>query len=343
VDRHAMRVALPGRPGRGEPTAAAGLEPVSRLLAWRVRPPARRSLVFFEGEAADVAPTVILGTMHIGTSLAEMPAVLRSALDNARILYIESNQEPDAVTLLKIMQLIMLPPGESLRRKLGDETWAKLVQRMGNSAAPAMLDRMRPTMVAVMMQQAMMEEFPGQLDMELVASARESSIELGFLEDAYGVLKLIIDGIPEEDSIEGLREALDMPEEAARVQMQGFINAYRGGDSATLKYLALFDDSNDVMLKQRNRAWMPAIRKEIAAGNAFIAFGAAHLYGEFGILPMLAREGYRIEHIEIDQTEEAALSLMPVEESTGGLRSAWARGPATDRRSATLPVFGETR
>jgi len=53
------------------------------------------------------------------------------------------------------------------------------------------------------------------------------------------------------------------------------------------------------LLGARNKAWMPALTKAFNAGGAFVAVGAAHLGGSYGLLPMLQRSGYKITRIPL--------------------------------------------
>lgn len=59
------------------------------------------------------------------------------------------------------------------------------------------------------------------------------------------------------------------------------------------------DFTNQKILGARNRAWMPALTRALSQGNAFVAVGAAHLGGNYGILPMLQRKGYKITRIAL--------------------------------------------
>lgn len=50
----------------------------------------------------------------------------------------------------------------------------------------------------------------------------------------------------------------------------------------------------------RNYAWLPHLERFIIEGGAFIAIGAAHLYGEEGVLLLLKERGYQITPIIFD-------------------------------------------
>ncbi|HYG40195.1 MAG TPA: TraB/GumN family protein [Cytophagales bacterium] len=57
-------------------------------------------------------------------------------------------------------------------------------------------------------------------------------------------------------------------------------------------------DEIDKMLKDRNIEWMNTILPAINVKKTFIAVGAGHLPGEFGLISLLRKEGYSIEPIQ---------------------------------------------
>ncbi len=64
-----------------------------------------------------------------------------------------------------------------------------------------------------------------------------------------------------------------------------------------VRLLAEFRDQK--ILYARNKAWMPTLTKALNAGGTFVAVGAAHLGGRYGILPMLQRQGFKITRIPL--------------------------------------------
>lgn len=54
-----------------------------------------------------------------------------------------------------------------------------------------------------------------------------------------------------------------------------------------------------VLLTERNAAWMPALRAQIDAGNAAVVVGAAHLGGPDGLIALLNKAGYRTSLVTV--------------------------------------------
>lgn len=54
-----------------------------------------------------------------------------------------------------------------------------------------------------------------------------------------------------------------------------------------------------IMIVERNHAWMPGLRAALDKGHAIVGVGAGHLAGKQGLLELLAREGYRVDHVSL--------------------------------------------
>lgn len=55
--------------------------------------------------------------------------------------------------------------------------------------------------------------------------------------------------------------------------------------------------TNEHMLRERNEAWMPIIKENIATKPCLIAVGCRHLLSAEGLIAMLRREGYTVEAV----------------------------------------------
>ena len=51
------------------------------------------------------------------------------------------------------------------------------------------------------------------------------------------------------------------------------------------------------MITERNRRMTARMIRHLRGGGAFIAVGAAHLYGEEGIPSLLSKRGYRLTRL----------------------------------------------
>lgn len=71
------------------------------------------------------------------------------------------------------------------------------------------------------------------------------------------------------------------------------VAAYRAGPLPSPKDFPPYPTGTSL----RNHAWLQTLKSELDQGDVFIAVGVAHLYGEFGMLKMLANQGFEVERI----------------------------------------------
>ncbi|MCA9565940.1 MAG: TraB/GumN family protein, partial [Myxococcales bacterium] len=85
----------------------------------------------------------LLGSIHAGVSLSEMPPQLRDAVDSSPVVVLEADVM--AVNPFRLLQLSMYQPGQgSLREHFTDEQWAALLRAVGTSIPEAMLPQYKP-------------------------------------------------------------------------------------------------------------------------------------------------------------------------------------------------------
>ncbi|MDR6546489.1 uncharacterized protein YbaP (TraB family) [Chryseobacterium rhizosphaerae] len=56
---------------------------------------------------------------------------------------------------------------------------------------------------------------------------------------------------------------------------------------------------NDAMVINRNKTWLPKINAVLENGNAFIAVGLMHLFGDCGLISELRKQGYTVTAVPI--------------------------------------------
>ena len=86
--------------------------------------------------------------------------------------------------------------------------------------------------------------------------------------------------------------------------MDKLVSAWREGNREELNeqlieflardYPYVYDD----LVVKRNKNWLPQLATYFDTGDIeFVLVGAAHLIGEFGLLTLLASDGYKIEQL----------------------------------------------
>jgi len=284
----ALAVATACAPGARQQTAAPAAAAPAPLL-WRVERGPTRSHLF--------------GTMHIGVTMADGLTPLGLAhLDDARRVVVELDlAAPEAIAQATRQMAArgILPPGESLRAMLPPAQWATLVELHDGAIPAAALDRLQPWFAAL--------STVGRLELRRAAAdatgptarrAKGAGIPVEGLERAADQVRAFGD-LGRAAGLAILGELLDDVDEVT-AQLRTLQGAYAGGDNAAAlaAYVgAMTRDSpalTELLLFRRNRRWMPHLQRRFLEGGAFVAVGAAHLFGEEGLIALLRARGWTV-------------------------------------------------
>lgn len=166
---------------------------------------------------------------------------------------------------------------------------------------------MRPFFILQAISQSYFEEGAMSYDLDIMAMAAQNKIPLiglETIEEQLGFFDVISN------------------DEMASIIMESIVD-YKKGKKDTDKLMKLYAKQRvdkliplmkkqspefmkfeDIFLYNRNKAWIPKIISEIQEKKCFIAVGAAHLFGEGGVLDLLEKEGYKITPIFTGETED---------------------------------------
>ena len=275
--------------------------------------------IFYEAQKDDTHLTII-GTMHLHdprlASLSKRTAPIVAASD---LLLVEAGREEQAALTTAMSTdptLIFLPDGPTLPERLDEETWQAIAAAVGDRGVPAVLaSKMQPWYIGLMLAIppcAMPDLAAGRegLDGIVMDQAEAAGVPVQALEP-WDTLFTLMRSDPIDVQVDQLRLALSPPDLQAAM-FGTMLDSYFAGDIAELWEVsrvathllpgidraeadALFAQSEQQLLVDRNAAWMPVILD--AAGDhdrITIAVGAAHLQGEWGILNLLARDDWDV-------------------------------------------------
>lgn len=158
-------------------------------------------------------------------------------------------------------------------------------------------DRMKPIL-------GMSLAYPKMIDGKMVSyeesftkMAKKQDMEVSGLEEVEDQINAL-NGIPIEDQVNMLMEMVD----SFSVQKQLFtdmVDLYKKQELANL--FSMMSDYEEVanvqsdLLDDRNTRWIPKIIEQAKKEPTFVAVGAAHLYGEKGVIQLLREAGYTVE------------------------------------------------
>ena len=298
---------------------------VALLLALFQAAPATQPASRPASPGADVSPALFLVSdedteLYVFGSMHALPDGVDWRSDkfdavfaDAEAVYFEIPMTP--ATLLgmqvKLMQVGMLPQGETLRDLLDDDEDAALEAMAARAGLPmAAVDRMKPSTAATSLAAAAMADADlvptSGVELVLAAEAAQRQLEVGGLETIDEQIDLLFN-MPEEEGLAMLRETLataDEPEAAAN-ELRELYAAWSTGDTDALHAMMeeMKEESPDLyqrLLVDRNANWVPQLVDLLAErpGVVLIVVGGGHLEGEGGVLPMLREKGVSVERVE---------------------------------------------
>ncbi|RYG92996.1 TraB/GumN family protein [Loktanella sp. IMCC34160] len=267
----------------------------------------------------------ILGTIHLPDR--RLPKVFGMAfpdLSGADLLLVEATLEDQRALQRHIVSnppLFTITEGPTLPDLLAPDIWAALEQAAIARGIPGfMAAKMQPWFLSLNLSMApcaaaAMAAGDVGLDTMLMNAVADTGTQVQSLEDWRTTLDFLASGTFEEQ-VTGLEASL-MPNDVQDAMMVALTDAYFEGQPIRGWYLAkitgrfvpsmtaeefdaLFAEMEQTMLTDRNIAWIPVIETAASAtdGPVFIAFGAAHLPGDTGVLSLLQANGWTLTRLD---------------------------------------------
>jgi uncharacterized protein len=139
-------------------------------------------------------------------------------------------------------------------------------------------------------------------ELSLKSLADKHKITMGGLETMKQQLSFF-DDMTREEQAQMVMESIS--DEAKMIdEMNSLQRAYKGQYLDSLEFLMKKDKGmlakhEEILLTNRNMAWIPKIQEHITEKSCFIAVGAAHLIGEKGLIQLLKNKGYQVSAVKI--------------------------------------------
>lgn len=262
----------------------------------------------------------LIGTLHLDDPRLTAPIDRLSPLiQSAAILLLEANDH-DTADLQKAIAAdpsLILLQGETLIDLMPSKDWKRLSEAArARGIPPFMAAKMQPWYLSMTMAipPCMMSEFQAGangLDAQLNQVANDANVPTRSLEDTQTLFQIFAQE-PLETQIDMMTLSLSDAETAEdgmtttlatyfeeQIAEGWHINRILAPQLSRMsadQANAVFADLENELLVIRNRAWIPVIQGAVdeTDGTVVVAFGAAHLMGEFGVPNLLAQEGYTL-------------------------------------------------
>lgn len=246
-------------------------------------------------------PSHLFGTMHISCDqrIVAKPN-FQDALSQSQQLVLELNPIDPAI-LQEMQQLAVNSGFENIYRNLPEEDFILLDSYLTGKygAGLAQMGILKPFTLTSMVIMGFLDcEEPFTMETHLASIAGNRDMQVIGLETAQFQVSLF-DQIPIDFQIQEIIRSLK--DNAGKKELDQMLDFYGSGD---LERLYTFMMSNEMMrqfqaelLDKRNMAWIPKLEEILKVGSSFVAVGAGHLPGEFGVISLLKQNGYTVEPI----------------------------------------------
>ena len=265
----------------------------------------------------------IIGTMHVfDPRLEVIRAKIGEAVHTADLLMLEATPAEEAALLVLISTdpgRLFIVDGPTLPERLDEETWQMVSDAATERGIPGfMAAKMQPWYLSLTLaippcaMQEMLSGVSG-LDKMIIADAKAAGVPMQALEP-FTVLFDLFEGQSIEEQIDMLRvnmldpalqqqmfvSMLDLyfTQEVGKLWNMSRIAIAQMPDLDPADGMEMFAQMQEALLDRRNRNWMPVIEEATQThDDVVLAFGAAHLVGDQGVLQLLEDAGWTITQI----------------------------------------------
>jgi len=257
-------------------------------------------------EGNDCVPSYMYGTMHmINKEYYHFTDGMREKIKSSKAILMEVGGMPNPFETLAMMTL----DSGDVRDCFTPEQMTTIVEffdvQMGQTPEQffKMYGSMKPFFLLQTITQNYFEEGSQSYDLDIMGIAAEQNIPLiGFetVEEQLG----FFDQVPKESMAQMVIESIENFDKEKK-EINKMMKIY--SEQKVNKLIPLIKkqspelmEFDDLFLYDRNKAWIPTIKKEVKDKQCFIAVGAAHLFGEGGVIDLLEKEGYTLTAISTD-------------------------------------------
>jgi len=268
----------------------------------------------------------VVGTFHMSDPRHDtLMQVLTPMLPDLDALYVEANLEDGEALEVRMAtdpSYMFITKGPSLLEQLDPEVWEALTAAMAERNIPGfMVAKMQPWFAGLTLSMspcitALMQSDPDEarngLDQRLMEAAARVDLPTHSLEDAEETIGIFTKA-PMEEQLENLELALVMDRDSD-AQFGTLREAYFRGQHGLIWTWSMAqarahpqapDDLEELiaefetdLLTNRNAAWIDVLQADAQEGRFMVAVGAGHLFGEAGVLNLLAQDGYALVRLD---------------------------------------------
>lgn len=248
------------------------------------------------------------GTVHLlSADDYPLPTAYDTAYNNSQHLLFETDlaalTSPEGLN--ELLQKNSYPAGQSLKTAMSASGYQALQQYCQDNSIPlAQIEQFKPAFAAMLLTTFELQKRNAAQDgVDAVYQQKAIADNKGYTglettDEHIGVLTALNNLNADSLILTTINDLSKLDQ-----QLNEMKTAWRSGDAEQLTALFVDDLKRtpqiyDIMLKNRNHAWLPQLEKLTAAPQTtLVLVGALHLAGEDGLLKLLQAKGYHIQQL----------------------------------------------
>lgn len=257
-------------------------------------------------EGNNAKPSYLYGTMHIiDAEYYHFTESMTEKIESSDAIIMEVGGMPNPLETYDLMQL----DSGDITNQFSKEDMATIVEFFDKKLDTdpekfyQIYGQMKPFFLMQAITQNYFSDETESYDLDIMAIAGSNEIPLIGLETLEQQLGFF-DVIPNEGISQMVIESI-LNYDKEKKQTEKMMKIYSEQKVDKLipmmkKQSPEFMEYGDLFLYDRNKAWIPKIIANISDKKCFIAVGAAHLFGDDGVIDLLRKEGYTLTAISTD-------------------------------------------
>ena len=254
----------------------------------------------------------LLGSVHLlPDGSDELPAGIQDAYDASNGVVFETDIGAIEQPQVQIAMLAAARSQQGLKAEIGEKMYAQLSRHAAHIGMPvSACDPFRPWFCAMTLEVFSYRKagFSGDngIDKQIYGWAHEDGKDVRWLEAPAAHIGLFT-GMSDALAREFLASALDDSAGDSGDDPAELLRAWKNNDVGAIESLdkqlkAGYPGVYQHLLAERNRAWMPLLKRLLDGGDAqLVVVGAAHLVGPDGLINALRARGYKVlPYVAID-------------------------------------------
>jgi len=249
-------------------------------------------------------PSFLFGTFHLLCKEdIHFSDALKRAIKSSDEIYMEMDLD-DPSTMLSGMLYMNMKDGKKLQDLYTPEEYQRLQNYFSDTLQMPMMmfQKAKPYFLVALLYPKMMNcSTPAGIEEELMKIAKEHKKEIKGLETMQFQAS-VFDSIPYEWQAKELLKNIDSFS-VYKNEFEQMLDLYKKQELDSMRNMITKSEFGsekyeDLLLNDRNKNWVKQLKEIMKNESVFVAVGAGHLVGDFGLINLLRKEGYKVEPLE---------------------------------------------